>query len=176
MRWAEETSFRELKYTIGLVHHCINNQVMLCHQRYTLISPLEGFCHKIVLFNKPQDACLQFINRFIALPFKQAAVYDAEPYFNLVHPWTMLWRVYNTYPVFFLMKEFLTAFQAFQYSGLPFAAKVFRQAALLRNKPYQTFWFMRVQAIADKCPWCIRVCFDQCTHGFHKICFCTCGV
>ena len=112
---------------------------MLSHQRYTPISPLKGFCHKIVLFNKPQDACFQFFNRFIAFPFKQAAVYDPEPDFNLVHPRTMLWRVYNAYPVIFLMKKFRTAFQAFQYAGFPFAPKFFRQAALFRNKSYQTF-------------------------------------
>lgn len=69
-----------------LVHHCINNQVILNCQRYPLISPLKGLCHKIVLFNKTQDACFQFINRFIALPFEQATVYDAEPDLDLVHP------------------------------------------------------------------------------------------
>lgn len=35
-----------------LVLHCINNQVMLCCQRHTLISPLKWFCHKVILFNK----------------------------------------------------------------------------------------------------------------------------
>ena len=36
----------------------------------------------------------------------------------------MLWRIYDTYPVVFVMEEFGTAFQAFQYAGLPFDAKV----------------------------------------------------
>ena len=55
-------AFGKVKKECYASHHCINNQVISCHQRHTLISPLEGLCHKIVLFNKPLDACLQFLN------------------------------------------------------------------------------------------------------------------
>lgn len=88
----------------------------------------------------------------------------------------MLWRVYNTYSVIFPMEEFRTAFQAFQYAGLPFAAKILRQAALLCSEPDQAFRFMCVQPIADKRPWCPWIRFDQCPHGLHEILFGTCGV
>lgn len=148
----EEEKGKNTRLKAQLVHHCINNQVISCHQRHTLISPLEGLCHKIVLLNKPQNACFQFFNRFIALPFENAPVYDAKPDFNLAHPGTMLWCIYNSYPVVFPMEEFRTAFQALQYTGLPFTAKVFLQATLLCNEPDQAFRFMRVQAIAHKRP------------------------
>lgn len=50
------------------------------------------------------------------------------------------------------MEEFGTAFQAFQYAGLPFDAKVLRKAALLCNEPHQAFGLMCVQPIADERP------------------------
>ena len=59
---------------------------MLYSQRYPLISPLKRLCHDIVLLNKTQDANFQSIYRLIAFPFEQAAAYNAEPDFYLLHP------------------------------------------------------------------------------------------
>lgn len=50
------------------------------------------------------------------------------------------------------MKKFAAVFQVFEYVRLAFAAKVFYQATLLRNEPYQAFRLMCVQSVTDKCP------------------------
>mgnify|MGYP006990133984 CR=1 FL=1 len=46
----------------GLNTHKSESLVRFIDQRHSLISPLEGLCHKIVLLDKPHDACLQFLN------------------------------------------------------------------------------------------------------------------
>lgn len=69
-----------------LVHHCINNRVKLYRQWYTLISPFKGFCRNIILFNETQYTFFQLLYRLIAFSFQQPAVYNSEPYLNLVHP------------------------------------------------------------------------------------------
>lgn len=52
-----------------LVQYCVNNQVKLYRQWYTLISPFKRICRNIILFYETQDTFFQLLHRLIAFPF-----------------------------------------------------------------------------------------------------------
>lgn len=54
---------------ISLVQYCVNNQVKLYRQWYTLISPFKRICRNIILFYETQDTFFQLLHRLIAFPF-----------------------------------------------------------------------------------------------------------
>ena len=52
-----------------LVHRCINNQVKLHRQWYSLISLFKRICRNIILFDETQNTFFQLLHRLIAFPF-----------------------------------------------------------------------------------------------------------
>ena len=70
------------------------------------VGPVERVCkHSVVLINESANAVFEIFDAGIAFSAQQLTIDDAEPYFNLVHPRTMLWRIQESYPVGHVRQE-----------------------------------------------------------------------
>lgn len=90
-----------------------------------------------------------FLYGFIAAFFQKLPIDDTKPDFYLVHPGTVLRRIYKTNPVAFIHKESFPAFHALQYAFLSLNTKINRNGTFLCNQLYKSFGFMGIKTITD---------------------------
>ena len=90
-----------------------------------------------------------FLYGFIAAFFQKLPIDDTKPDFYLVHPGTVLRRIYKTNPVAFIHKESFPAFHALQYAFLSLNTRINRNGTFLCNQLYKSFGFMGIKTITD---------------------------